>query len=137
VVEAGRWAKNSTTLARSLLYGWSVQRYRARSRELGANRPPRRPIIYRPVGDDTRGGDSSEFRSGDNWWCSVFDPRMVGVYFGVCYRLFDDAACAMRNGQSPFRCQELAHGWCIVEMRGVYNGAIISTLPWCVLNRTT
>jgi hypothetical protein len=42
---------------------------------------------------------------------------MVGVHFGVCYRLIDDAACAIWNSWSPFRCKELAHCWCIVEMR--------------------
>jgi hypothetical protein len=59
---------------------------------------------------------ASEFTSGDHWWCSVFDPGMVGVYFDVCYRLIDDVACAIQIGQSPLRCEELAHCWYIVEM---------------------
>lgn len=31
--------------------------------------------------DDTR--RLEKVCSGDHWWCSVFDPEMVGVHFGV------------------------------------------------------
>jgi hypothetical protein len=57
----------------------------------------------RGCANDTR--QLERLRSGDHWWCSVFNPRMVGVH----YRIIIDAACVIRNGRSPFRCKILSH----------------------------